>query len=59
MIEKIRFIKCFDILKGECYNYILMKNIQLHKELFVLDVEQGNEVWIPKALSLDSYPKSF
>ena len=59
MIGKIYFIKSFNIIKGEVYNFILMKSIQLHKELFVLDIEQGNEVWIPKALSLDDYPKSF
>jgi hypothetical protein len=59
MIEKIYFIKSFNIIKGEVYTYILMKAIKLQKELFVLDIEQGNEVWIPKPLSLEDYPKSF
>jgi hypothetical protein len=36
-----------------------MKSIELTKQLFVLDIEEGNEVWIPKSLSVDGYPKSF
>jgi len=59
MLRKIEFIICFNVLKGEVYNFLLMKSIDLTKKLFVLDIEQGNEVWIPKSLSLDGYPKSF
>ena len=59
MINKVKFVKCFDILKGEVYNFLLLRLIELEKELFVLDVEQGNEVFIPKALSVAEYPMSF
>ena len=59
MINKIKFVKCFDILKGEVYNFLLLRLIELEKELFVLDVEQGNEVFIPKTLSVAEYPMSF
>ena len=47
------------MLKGELYNFILLKIIDLERELFVIDVEQGNEVWVPTSLSLDCYPQSF
>ena len=59
IINKIKFIKGFNILKGEMYNFLLLRLIEVQKELFVLDVEQGNEIFIPKSLSLDQYPKSF
>ena len=58
-IRKITFIKTFKILKGELYNYLLMRIIELVRELFVLDFERGNEVWVPYELSLDQYPQSF
>ena len=38
-LSKIRFIKTFKILKGELYNFILLKIIDLERELFVIDVE--------------------
>jgi len=38
-LSKIRFIKTFKILKGELYNLILLKIIDLERELFVIDVE--------------------
>jgi hypothetical protein len=47
------------VLKGEVFNYLLLRLVEVQKELFVLDVEQGNEIFVPKSLSLDQYPKSF
>ena len=38
-VEKIIFINCS------------LRKIQLAKEIFVIDIEQGSEVMIPKELS--------
>ena len=53
IINKIKFIKYFDVLKGEVLNYLMLRLVEVQKELFVLDVEQGNEIFVPKSLSLD------
>lgn len=37
----------------------LLRKIQIVKELFIFDVEQGQEVFIPKELSQDHLPQSF
>ena len=40
-LNKIKFIKSFNVIKGEIYNYLLLKTIEYTKKLFVLDIEQG------------------
>ena len=46
-ISGIALIKC------------LLRKIQIVKELFIIDIEQGQEVFIPKELSQDHLPLSF
>ena len=46
-LNKILFIKC-----------ALMK-IQVAKELFVLEVEQGHEAYVPNELAVEYLPLSF
>ena len=36
-----------------------LKRVQLIKEKFILELEQGQEVFIPSELSCDKYPVSF
>ena len=48
---------------GELVDVFFIKcsllRIKLIKEKFILELEQGQEVYIPKELSCDSYPVSF
>ena len=37
----------------------LIRRIELSKEIFIIELEQGNEVFISKDLSQNSLPKSF
>ena len=38
-------------LRGIMMLNAMLRKIQLQKELFVLDIEDGNEIYIPSALS--------
>ena len=42
-------------------NYIVaaLTKIKLQKEMFVLELEMGHEVFIPKELQIDNYPISY
>ena len=46
-------------LKGIIMLNAMLKRIKLQKELFVLDIEDGNEIYIPSALTQDRLPYSF
>ena len=46
-------------LKGVIMLNAMLKKIQLQKELFVLDIEDGNEIYIPSSLTQDRLPYSF
>lgn len=44
LMKKLRAFIAF----GQCtYNEILIKEIQLVKEIFIMDLEQGDEIAIP------------
>ena len=49
-------LKC---LRPDLFITALLEKIKLSKEVFMYDVEQENEVFIPKELSQDSFPISF
>lgn len=38
---------------------VLLRRIQINKDLFLIEIEQGQEVFIPKDLSQSQYPLSF
>jgi hypothetical protein len=46
-------------VKGELYLLILLKTIELSKQIFVLELEQGLAVFIPRELSQDSLALSY
>ena len=46
-------------VKGLLLVKTILKRIQLSKQLFMLEIEQGNEVFIPQDLSQDQFPISF
>jgi hypothetical protein len=43
-------------LTDDFYLMAVIKKIELQKAMFVLELEQGQEVYIPNELSCDSYP---
>lgn len=58
-LNKIKFVIGFgDLVDIYFIRAVLMKKA-LVKKLFVLDVEHGQEVYIPDLLSCDLYPRSF
>lgn len=46
-------------LSGFALHRAILERIKLSKEMFMLEIQQGLEVAIPKDLSQDQYPKSF
>jgi hypothetical protein len=47
------------LIKGPRYIESILKKIELVKDLFLIDLELGEEVIIPKELSMDMLPQSF
>ena len=47
------------LIRGLQYIICLLKLIEIQKKLFVLELEQGREVQIPKFLSQDQLPYSY
>ena len=56
---KIRLILALRMLKGLFFIETLLTKIKLAKQIFVLDVEQGQEVFILDDLSQRFLPPSF
>ena len=48
-----------NLVKGPRYIEALLVRMELVKELFLMDLENGVEVLIPKELSQDHMPPSF
>ena len=57
--NKIKLFMNMKLIGGIVYCKALLKRIQIAKELFVLEIEQGQEVLIPSDLSQDALPMSF
>jgi hypothetical protein len=58
-LEKLRLKHKIDIListrvfKGFIFIQLLLKLIDLTNELFVIEIETGDEVFVPRMISLD------
>ena len=57
-IENLKFLLNYGI-QGHAFIYVLLKLIDLQKELFVLDLELGSHVYIPKYLSMRQFSIAF
>ena len=57
--KKIMLFYKLRVLKGPLFVRIALKRIELAKELFVMEIEQGREVLIRNSLSQDSLPYSY
>jgi hypothetical protein len=51
--EKLNLILNFRAVRGLTFLKLLLKRIEMAKEVFVLNIEQGEEVFIMKDLSQD------
>tara|TARA_B110000285_G_C15093130_1_gene600289 strand:- start:1459 stop:1806 length:348 start_codon:yes stop_codon:yes gene_type:complete len=57
--SKLVLLQKFKVLKGMNYIVAALTKIKLQKEMFVLELEMGHEVFIPKELQIDNYPISY
>lgn len=56
---KVRFMLAVGGLIDIFYIKCQLRKISLMKKMFVLELEQGQEVFIPKDLTCDNYPLSY
>lgn len=57
--SKLNLIYKFKLFQGEYLLKLILKKIQVAKQLFIIEIEQGNEVLIPKELSQSGLPMSY
>lgn len=63
--KKLKIYNCLKVIvnmkmcKGQQFLFCMFHKIRVAKELFLLDLEQGNEVRIPPELSLKKLPHSY
>ena len=57
--NQIKLLISFNCLKGIHYVRAALMKLKLAKEIFILDMEQGREIYIPDELCIESYPESF
>jgi len=55
-LARIKMIHRLGLSQGPIYVICLLRIISLHKQLFVIALEQGREVPIPDILSTSNYP---
>ena len=58
-MTKIKFMLGVGGLTDIFYLKAVIRKIELQKQMFVLELEQGQEVYIPNELSCDTYPQAF
>ena len=58
-LRKVKFMLGVGGLVDDFFLMAVIKKIELQKAMFVLELEQGQEVYIPNELSCDSYPQGF
>jgi hypothetical protein len=56
IIRKISLLTYLMAIDGILYIKLRLKQIQLIKELFIQDIEEGNEVFIPTELRVEKLP---
>ena len=59
VLDRIRIFLGLKLARGELALKMILKRIQLSKEIFIFEIEQGNEAFITKDISQDIYPNSF
>ena len=59
ILNRLNMITSLHIAVGPRYIQCLLEKIKFQKQLFVLELERGHEVMIPKTLQITSLPHSF
>ena len=57
--NKIQTVKSLKCVNGILFIKLSLEQINISKQLFTTDIEQGSEAYIPKMLSQDQLPLSF
>lgn len=57
--NRLELITKMTMVQGPQYIVAVLERIKMSKQLFVLELEQGREVLIPKVLSQVNLPQSF
>ena len=57
--ERLKLLLKLNMASGPVYIICLLRIIAIEKEIFVLEIERGTEVKIPRLLSVYQYPHSF
>ena len=57
--KKLNLIAKFNLLNGQYFLRLLLKKLKVAKQLFVIEIQKGDEVMIPKELSTKGMPISF
>ena len=55
-LNRVRMMLKLSLAKGPAFVLCLLKIINLIKEIFILDIEQGMEVRIPSELNMNKFP---
>ena len=59
LYNKCKILINFKAIKQVLYIKAALMKIQVAKELFVLEIEQGHEAYVPPELTVDLMPLSF
>lgn len=59
LFNRLNLYLKLEMLSNYVYLMVLIRRIELSKELFIIELEQGKQVFITKDLSQDGLPKSF
>ena len=59
MVNKLNLLIQLKAVRDEVYIRIILKRIEISKEIFLMNIELGLETFIPKVLAQDTMPISF
>ena len=59
IFNRIKLFTSLGLISGPQYIFCILKQLEIMKKLFVLELEQGKEVRIPPKLSQENLPYSF
>ena len=59
LYNKVKFVCNLQACRANVLLRLRLEKVKLAKQLFVLDIEQGQEVFIPMELSQDKFPINF
>ena len=58
-LGKLNLFLALKVFKGSMYLHIILELIEINKKIFIMEIEKGNEAFMPQDLSLEWLPSSF